>query len=92
MPVTRDWHGTKMLELMQCLIKALTFTRSGKIAHPARENHPVSRAQANKKCSLYVFLVDIKLALGNNHRASPAIFSWNLHVAYVGWLQHFVAQ
>jgi hypothetical protein len=43
----------------------------GKTAHPARKDCPVSRSQANKNRSLYIFLVDIKLALGNNHHSSP---------------------
>jgi two-component system nitrogen regulation response regulator GlnG len=43
-----------------------------KTAHPAREDRPISRAQASKNCSLHIFTVDIKVALGNNHHASPA--------------------
>ena len=39
--------------------------------------------------SLY-FLVDIKLALGNNPHLFT-IFLWNLHVANVIRLQYFVA-
>jgi hypothetical protein len=37
------------------------------------------------------FLVDIKLALGNNPPLFP-IFFWNLHVAYVIRLQYFGTQ
>lgn len=38
-----------------------------------------------------IFLVDIKLALGNNPHLLR-MSSWNFHVAYVIRLQYFVAQ
>ena len=44
-----------------------------------------------KNCATYIFLIDIKLALGNNpHHFLP--FSWNVHVAYIIRVQYFVAQ
>ena len=61
------------------------------IAYPAREDHPGPLLKPMKNCSPYIFLVDIKLALGNNPHLF-SVFSWNLHVAYVIRLQYFVAQ
>ena len=64
---------------MECL-KPDTESRSlSKLARPSREDRLASHIRIDKVRSLYldIFMVDIKLALGNNSHLFT-IFPWNL--------------
>lgn len=75
---------------MECLDRNIDPRSLGMIPHPARETilFPVFEPT---RTAPPIFLVDIKLALGNNPHLLR-MSSWNFHVAYVIRLQYFVAQ
>jgi hypothetical protein len=71
LPIVQNRHGTDAGDLLNLSKRDFNPLSKSRTDHPEKATYQVLYARANKNCRPFIFLVDIKLALGNN----PHLFS-----------------